>query len=334
MRVVSGQLSAVSLILSAMLFALSASAQAQQPPNVPRIGWLSPSSASLEPTPSRLKSFRQGLADLGYTEGKNITIEYQYAEGKLDRLPKLAMELVRLKVNIIVTTGTESSWAAKNATQTIPIVMFGTDPVQSGLVTSLARPGGNITGLSASVGSQLFGKRLELLKEAIPSVQSVFALWDQNMPGLEETRKEMEGAARTLGVTLQLQEVKDSNDLDRAFSSIGKGQRRAFMTLRGAFTRNNLRRIVELAMRNRLPTMGGDTQFVEAGGLMSYGAGSIDAFRRAAYFVDKILKGAKPGDLPIEQPTKFEFIINLKAAKQIGLTIPPNVLARADRVIK
>ena len=212
--------------------------------------------------------------------------------------------------------------------------MFGTDPVQSGLVANLARPGGNITRLSTSIGSQLFGKQLELLKEVIPSVQSVFALWHQSMPGLEETQKEMEDVARTLGVTLQLQEVRDSNDLDRAFSSIGRGQRKALMTLRGAFTRNNLKPIVELATKNRLPAMGGDTQFVEAGGLMSYGVGSIDVFRRAAYFVDKILKGAKPADLPVEQPTKFEFIINLKAAKQIGLTIPPNVLALADKVIK
>jgi len=321
-------------VLVALLLTLIFSAHAQQPPNVARLGWLSPSSPSLDPTPSRLTAFRQGLADLGYTEGKNIAIEYRYAEGELDRLPKLATELVRLKVNIIVTTGTESTWAAKNATQSIPIVMWGTDPVGQGFAISLGRPGGNITGLTTSIGSQLFGKRLELLKEVIPSVQSVFALWHQSMPSLDETRKEMEDAARASGVTLQLREVKDSNDLPRAFSSIGRSQRKAVMTLRGAFTRNNLKPIAELATKNRLPAMGGDAQFVEAGGLMSYGAGSIDGFRRAAYFVDKILKGAKPADLPVEQPRKFEFIINLKAAKQIGLTFPPNVLALADKVIK
>jgi len=321
--------------INAMLLTLSFPAQAQQLHNVPRIGWLSPSSASLEPTPSRLKSFRLGLADFGYVEGKNVAMEYRYAEGKLDRLPNLAAELVRLKVDVIVTTGTESTWAAKNATQTIPIVIgVGTDPVGSGLVASLARPGGNITGLSASVGLQVLGKRIELLKEAVPPVQSVFALWHQSIPGLEATRKEMDDAARALRVKVQLREVKDSNDLRRAFSSIGGGQTRGLITLLGAFTRNNLKRIAELAMKNRLPAMGGDTQFVEAGGLMSYGAGSIDGFRRAAYFVDKILKGTKPADLPVEQPMKFEFVINLKTAKQIDVTIAPNVLARADRVIR
>jgi ABC-type uncharacterized transport system substrate-binding protein len=310
-------------------------AEAQQPAKFARIGWLSPSSASLEPTPSRLKSFRQGLADFGYIEGQNVAIEYRYAEGKVDRLPDLAAELVRLKVDVIITTGRESTWAAKNATQTIPIVIAaGTDPVGSGLVASLAQPGGNITGLSSSVGLQVLGKRIELLKEAVPSVQSVFALWHQSIPGLEATRKEMEDAARALRIKVQLQEVKDSNDLERALSSSGGGQTRGLITLTGAFTRNNLRRIAELAMKYRLPAIGGDTQFVEAGGLMSYGAGSIDGFRRVAYFVDKILKGTKPADLPVEQPTKFELVINLKTAKQIGLTIPPNILARADKVIR
>jgi putative ABC transport system substrate-binding protein len=324
------------LWLYTMLFALRFPAWAQQPSNVPRIGWLSPSAASLEPTPSRLKSFHEGLVDLGYVEGKNIAIEYRYAEGKLDRLPEFAAELVRLNMNIIVTTGNESTRAAKNATQTIPIVMgFASDPVGLGFVESLARPGGNITGLSSSLGGgQIIGKRLEVLKEIVPSVSSVFALWHQASPGVSAARKEMEGAARALGMKLQLTEIKDTNDFDRVFSSIGKGHTKGIVLVSGAFMRNNLRKIVDLAVKNQLPGVYSDTRFVEAGGLISYGPVRIDEFRRAATFVDKILKGIKPADLPVEQPTKFELAINLKTAKQIGLTIPPNVLARADRVIK
>ncbi len=310
-------------------------AESQQLRNVPRIGWLSPSSPSVEPTPSRLRSFHQGLADFGYVEGKNIAIEYRYAEGKLDRLPEFAAELA-LNVNIIVTTGNESTRAAKNATQTIPIVMaVGSDPVGLGFVESLARPGGNITGLSSSLGGgQLTGKQLEVLKEIVPSVSSVFALWHQASPGIAAARKEMEDAARALRMKLQLTEVRDTNDFDRVFSSIGKGHTKGLVLVSGAFMRNNMRKIVDLAVKNQLPGVYLDTRFVEAGGLMSYGAVRIDEFRRAATFVDKILKGIKPAELPVEQPTKFELVINLKTARQIGLTIPPVVLARADRVIK
>lgn len=268
-------------------------------------------------------------------EGKNIAIECRYAEGQLDRLPELAAELVRLRVNIIVTYGTESIRATKNATQTIPIVMgFTSDPVGYGFVESLARPSGNITGLASSVGVGLGGKRLELLKEAVPAVSSVFALWHQSSPGLEGLRKEMVKVARTLRVKLQMQEVKDSNNLDREIFAIGKGHTRGVVLMSGAFMRNNLRRIAELTVRSQLPAIYADRQWAEAGGLLSYGPVRIDEFRRAATYVDKILKGAKPADLPVEQPMKFELVVNLKTAKQIGITIPPNVLARADRVIR
>jgi ABC-type uncharacterized transport system substrate-binding protein len=242
---------------------------------------------------------------------------------------------VRLKVNIIVTTGNESTRAAKNATQTIPIVMgFAADPVGLGFVESLARPGGNITGLSSSLEGQLMGKRLEVLKETVPSVSSVFVLWHEASRGVAAARKEMADAAQALGIQLQLTEVKDTHDFDRVFSSIGKGHAKGVIFVSGAFMRNNTRKIVDLAVKNQLPGVYLDTHSVEAGGLMSYGAVRIDEFRRAASFVDKILKGAKPADLPVEQPKKFELVINLKTAKQIGLTIPPNVLARADRVVK
>jgi putative ABC transport system substrate-binding protein len=267
-------------------------------------------------------------------EGKNVAIEYRYAEGKLARLPELAAELVRLKVNIIVTYGNESIGAAKKATPTIPIVMgFTGDPVGFGFVESLARPGGNITGLS-SRSSELGGKRIELLKEAVPSVSSVFALWHQSSLALGTARKEMRDAARALGVKLQMKEVKDSENLGRAFSSVGKGPTSGVILLSGAFMTNNLKRIVDLAIKNRLPVVHALREFAESGGLMAYGPVRIDEFRRAAWYVDRILKGANPAELPVEQPTKFELIINLKAAKQIGLTIPPNVLARADRVIR
>jgi ABC-type uncharacterized transport system substrate-binding protein len=321
-------------LLQTILMATVSIAEAEQFSNIPRIGWLSPSSPSLEPTPSRLKSFREGLADHGYVEGKNIVIEYRYAEDKLDRLPELAADLARLNVRMIVTYGVESTRAAKNATRTIPIVMaFSSDPVRLGFVKSLARPEGNITGLSASVGELLGGKRLELLKEAVPSVTSVNALWHRT--SADRSRgKGMEDAAQALGMTLRIQEVKDSNDLEAAILSVGKGKLKGLTILTGAFMRNNLKKIVDLSVKNQLPAMFTERQFSEAGGLMTYGAIRGDEFRRAATYVDKILKGAKPGDLPVEQPTKFELIINLKTAKQIGLTIPPNVLARADRVIK
>src|SRR5215475_7404413 len=278
-------------ILAFMLLVARAVAEAQQPSSVPRIGWLSPGSLSSEPTPSRLKSFRQGLADLGYVEGKNIAIEYRYAEDKLDRLPELAAELVRLRVNIIVTYGTESIRAAKKASQIIPIVMgFTSDPIGYGFIESLARPGGNITGLASSVGVGLGGKRLELLKEAVPSISSVFALWHQTSPGLGELRKEMEDAARALRIKLQMREVKDSNDLNRAISSIGKGPTRGVVLVSGAFMRNNLRRIAELTVKSQLPAIHADREWAEAGGLMAYGPVRIDDFSRAATYVDKILK--------------------------------------------
>ncbi|HSE89382.1 MAG TPA: ABC transporter substrate-binding protein [Candidatus Binatia bacterium] len=318
--------------LCAMLFALTFSATAQQPTKVSQIGYLAPASPSA--MSARVESFREGLRELGYVEGKNIIIEYRYAEEKLDRLPALAAELLRLKVDIIVTGGPTSTRAAKEATVTIPIVMTqDPDPVGNGFIASLARPGGNITGLSNLV-SDLSGKQLELLKEAIPKLSRVAVLGTSTIPGHPQLLREVKLSAEAFRVKLQYLDVLGPKDIGPAFRAAGKGRAGALLVLASPVFFSQRPQIAELAAKSRLPAIYINLEYVEAGGLMSYGASITDNYRRAATYVDKILKGAKAADLPVEQPKKFEFIINLKAAKQIGLTIPPNVLARADRVIR
>ncbi len=305
--------------------------EAQQPAGIPRIGILIAPSASI--LSARVEAFRQRLRELGYVEGKNIVIEYRYAEGKLERLPDLAAELVRLKVDVIVTAG-PATLAAKKASATIPIVFAAAnDPVGTGLVSSLARPGGNITGLSI-MAPDLDGKRLELLKEAFPKVARVAFLWQPAGSRGNLALTEMEAAAKALGVKLQSLEVRGLDDFDSAFARAKRDGAQALITTHNPLITTQQRQVLDFAAKNRLPAMYPDSEFVEAGGLMSYAPNYTDLFRRAADFVDKILKGTKPADIPVEQPTKFEFVVNLKAAKQIGVTVPPNVLARADRVIR
>ncbi len=309
-------------------------AEAQQTKKVPRIGYLSSTSLSAES--SRLDGFRQALRDLGYVDEKNIVIEYRFAEGKFDRLPDLAAELVRLKVDVIVTTGSPATHAAQQATRTIPIVMTVVgDPVPR-FVASLAKPGGNITGLT-QITRELSGKRLELLKEAFPKISRVAVFDDATLTAqqISGNLQETQMAAEALGIKLQSLEVGGPNpDLDGAFRTATSQRAGALIILPGPVLELHRKRVVDLAAKSRLPAIYPSSQFVEAGGLMSYAADFVDLYRRAATYVDKILKGAKPRDLPVEQPMKFEFVINLKTAKQIGLTIPPNVLARADKVIK
>jgi len=322
-----------SILIAVVLLAFRVAVEAQQPKKVPRIGYLSVSSPSAMST--RTEAFRQGLRELGYVEGKNIVIEWRSAEGKRDRLPSLAAELVRLKVDIIVTAGPPATRSAKEATVTIPIVFAQDgDPVASGFVASLARPGGNITGLS-TLAPELSGKRLELLKEIVPRLSRVAVLGNSTNPANAQVLKETELAAGVFGVKLQYLDVLDPKDIETAFRAASKGRADAvLMTVSGGVVLSQRTQVVELAAKSRLPAMYIIREYVETGGLMSYGVSLIDLDRRAATYVDKILKGAKPADLPVEQPTKFEFIINLTAAKQIGLTIPPNVLVRADKVIK
>jgi len=322
-----------TLALSALVVAITCPVQAQQATKIPRIGSLT--GTSLSTNAARNEAFRQGLRELGYVEGKNIVIEWRSAEGKLDRLPVLAAELVRLKVDVIATGGPPATRAAKEATATIPIVMAqDTDPVASGFVASLARPGGNITGLS-TLGPEIGGKRLELLKEIVPRLSRVAVFATSTQPGYAQVLKEMELAAGALKVKLQYLDIRDPKDIETAFRAAGKGRADAVLMLAaGSLVTSHRTEIVELAVRSRLPVIYPNSQWVDAGGLMTYGASNTDMERRAATYVDKILKGAKPAELPVEQPIKFEFIINLKAAKQIGLTIPPGVLARADKVIK
>jgi putative ABC transport system substrate-binding protein len=307
------------------------SANAQQTKKVPRIGFLNPGSSPS--TDSRIEAFRLGLRELGYVEGKDIVIERRYAEARLDRLGEMARDLVHLKVDVIFAVGTPSVEAAKEATQTIPIIISSGDPVGSGHVASLARPGGNITGLT-NLTPELAGKRLELLKEIVPRLSRVAVLWNPESPAAALRMKEAEFAARSLHLQLHSAEARSPNDLEPAFSAMKRERAGALITLRGPLIVNQSKRILDLAAKNRLPAVYDDRSAVQADGLMSYGANQADLDRRAATYVDKILKGAKPAELPIEQPTKFELVINLKAAKQIGVTIPPNVLARADRVIK
>ena len=304
---------------------------AQQTTKIPRLGYL----MAFSPNQSLdLKAFRQGLAALGYVEGKNIVIEYRYAEGKLNRLPDLAAELVALKVDIIVALNPPSALAAKNATLAIPIVMRSTDdPVTTGLVESLARPGGNVTGLT-SMATDLIGKRLEILKEAIPRISRVAVLRNPSAADASLKWQEVETATRALKLQIHSVEVTGPNDFEGAFKGAIKNRDQALFVLRNPLIVSNGTKIAELARKNRLPAMYDDREFVDAGGLMSYGTDLADLHRRAATYVDKILKGRTPSDLPVERPMKFEFVVNLKAAKQIGLTIEPNVLVRADRVIR
>ena len=323
----------VSLTAAIWLLVAPLAGAAQQPAKVPRIGYLSPLSPSSDST--RIEAFRQGLRDFGYVEGQNIAIEYRYAEGKFNRLPDLAAELVRFKVDVIVVASTPGILAAKNATSTIPIVMaLSADPVPTGLVSSLARPGGNITGLSLLSG-ELSGKRLELLKEVVPNLSRVAVLWDPVNPATLLQLRETEAAAQVLGVQLQPLEVRGPNpDFERAFQDTAGGQAGALITLDDLLILIHRRKIVDFAAKKRLPAMYGFRELPDAGGLMSYTANRSHLFRRAATYVDKLLKGAKPADLPVEQPTRFEFVINMKTAKALGLTIPPSILIRADQVIQ
>ena len=319
-------------VLTGTLLTAPLPAEAQQAPKIARIGYLGGISA----VPQIHEAFLQGLQDLGYVVGRNVVIEYRDPEGKYERLPVLAAELVALKVDVIVCSGTPMALAAKQATRTIPIVFVAVDPVTSGLVSSLARPGGNLTGL-ASLIPDLVGKCLELLNQAVPRVNRVAVLW---LPGAlgERTEKNMltgaDEAARALGVQLQFVEARRPADLDRAFSEMTKAHAGALAVLPSTILVRERRRLVDLAAKNRLPAIYTQTEFVDAGGLMFYGPNTADLHRRAAAYVDKILKGAKPADLPIEQPTKFELLINLKTAKALGLPIPPSLLARADQVIQ
>jgi putative ABC transport system substrate-binding protein len=300
---------------------------------IPRIGFLSGGSPTTT-SPARYEAFRQRLRELGYVEGKNIVIEYRWVEGKLDRFPALAAELVRLKVDVIVTWGPTATLAAKEATNTIPIVMANdADPVASGVVASLARPGGNITGFS-TLSPELSGKRLELLKETVPKLSRVAVLGASTSTSSALALKETELAAGVLGVRLQYLDVLDPKDIETAFREAVKGRADAVLVLPTAVLSSQRKEIVDLAVKSRLPAIYPLTQYTEAGGLMSYEPNLADMWRRAATYVDKILKGTRPADLPVEQPMRFEFVINLKAAKQIGFTIPPNVLVRADRVIR
>jgi putative tryptophan/tyrosine transport system substrate-binding protein len=316
--------------LTAFILATVHLAEAQQPKKVPRIGYIGSSSASIGDD-----AFRQALRNLGYIEGENIQVEYRYIEGQQDKVPNLVAELLELKVDVLVVSTLTSLRAAKQATKTIPIVMStNNDPVETGIVDSLARPGGNITGVSR-LTRDLNGKRLELLTEVVPKLARVGALWDAKGPGPTIAFKEYEAAADLLKIKLHSLEIRALNlDFERAFHAASKERAGAIIPIRSSVLISNMQRIVDLAVRNRLPSMNETSDFVEAGGLASYSANDTEPFRRVAHYVDRILKGTKPADLPIEQPMKFEFVVNLKTAKQIGLTIPPNVLARADKVLK
>ena len=323
------------MVLTILFLAAVYPAEAQQQKKISLIGYLSNTDPAGES--ARSEAIRLALSERGYVEGQNIAIEYRYAEGKLDRLPELAAELVRLKVDIIVGAGGDRVIrAAKNATKTIPIVMsLGADPVELGLVESLARPGGNVTGIT-TLSRELGGKRLELLKEAVPKVARVAVLYDPANPdSVLELKEVLPAAARALGLTIQPWEVRAADGFESVFAAISKWRPDGlYVPTSGPLMGANQKRIVSFALKSRLPSMYYNTGYVDAGGLMSYGADQADRYRRVAYYVDRILKGAKPADLPVEQPTKFELVINLKTAKQIGLTIPPEVLARARRLIK
>jgi len=319
-------------LLATVLLSTAPRLEAQQPTKIPRIAFLGTASASV--VADRVDAFRKGLRELGYLEGENILIEYRFGEGKSDEVASLATELARSKVDVIITAGPAATRSAKEATVTIPIVMGNEgDPVGSGFVSSLARPGGNITGLSA-LSPEISGKQLEILKEIVPKLSRVVTLGNSTTPGNTQALKEIELAAKALGVQAQYLEVRVPKDIEIAFGSASKRRADAVLALQNPVLTFARKQVVMLALKNRMPAVYHSIEFVEDGGLMTYSVSITDLFRRAAAYVDKILKGAKPADLPVEQPTKFEFVINLKTAKQIGLTIPPNVLARADRVIK
>jgi putative ABC transport system substrate-binding protein len=316
-------------LLATLLLTTASFGNAQQPVKTPKIGWLF---AAAPNTPQ--KELVRVLRDLGYVDGKNIVFEYRYANNKLDRLPALADELVRLKVDVLLTPGTPGALALKTATKTIPIVFFDvTDPVAAGLVDTLARPGGNITGFS-SVEALLAGKRLELLKEAVPKISRVAVLWNPHDPSSAQQWKESQLAARELGLQLLSMEVSSADQFENAFKAATQMRSSALFAVSNALAASNQIRLTELATRYRLPAIYGQASFATSGGLISYGPDQTERFRRAAVMVDKILRGAKPADLPVEQPTKFEFVINLKTAKVLNLTIPQSVLYRADKVIK
>jgi ABC-type uncharacterized transport system substrate-binding protein len=323
-----------SILVAAVLLAVAVLADAQQPKKVPRIGYLSSQDPASEST--RSEAIRLALRELGYIDGQNIAFEYRYTQGKVDRAPELAAELVSLKVDIIVVAGGDK-WirAAKNATKTIPIVMsgLGADPVEAGLIESLARPGGNVTGIT-NLSTELGGKRLELLKEAVPKVTRVAVLYDPTIPNSVLELKEVQTAARALGLTVRSLEVRAADGFEKVFAALNTERPDGLYVSGGPLMSANQKRIVGFALKSRLSSVYIRGEFVDAGGLMSYGADQADSYRRVAYYVDRILKGAKPADLPVEQPTKFELVINLKTAKQISVTIPPEVLARANRLIK
>jgi ABC-type uncharacterized transport system substrate-binding protein len=318
-------------LMATILLTIVSLAQAQQA-KIPRIGFLVAGSASA--VSARVKAFRQGLLERGYVEGKSIVVEYRYSEGKVDRLADQAAELVQLKVNVIVTAGSQATRPAKEATTSIPIVMAqDNDPVGSGFVASLAKPGGNVTGL-ANLTAELSGKQLELLKEIMPKLSIVAVLRDLTEPGNPEAVRQTDAAAQGFGIERHYLDVRTAGEIEPAFLAAGKKRAEALLVHPSAIFNSHRKQIIELAEKSRWPAMYPRTDYVEDGGLMTYGAHTNDLFRRAAIFVDKILKGAKPADLPVEQPTKFEFVINLKAAKQIGLTIPQSLLYRADKVIR
>ena len=330
-------MSFLCITLGALFLAVCVPAAAQQPTKVPRIGYLSPVDAATDSP--RAEGIRRALRELGYIEGQNIAIEYRYAEGKREREPQLAAELVRLKVDLIVVAGgTPPVQAAMNATKTIPIVMVGggADPVEAGLVQGLARPGGNVTGLTVLTG-ELGGKRLELLKEAVPKLSRVAVLYDPANPrrSLHEVKELLPADARALKVTIQPWEIRAVDDFDKVFAALNKQRPDGLYAITpGGVMRPNRKRLADFALKSRLPSISSSEEFVDAGGLMSYAADDADRYRRVAIYMDKILKGAKPADLPVEQPTKFELVINLKTAKEIDVTIPQKLLARADRVIR
>jgi putative tryptophan/tyrosine transport system substrate-binding protein len=324
---------ALVAVLAASLLAAPLAADAQQAGMVPRIGWLGATSPS--DRPPLLDAFRQGLRELGWVEGQNIVIDYRYAEGRVDRLPDLAADLVRLKVDLIASLGTQGVTAAKNATETIPIVMIAVrDPVDTGLIASLARPGGNVTGVSGYAGLETVAKQLALLNETVPEIRRVAILSNPGNAYHQLAIRELNVAARSSGVQLQLLEARGPNDFDGAFAAMAKERVGALLVVSDVIFNNHRTRLADLAARSRLPAAYGVRESVEAGGLMSYGPSFLDLFRRSATFVDKILKGAKPADLPVEQPVKFELVINLRTAKALGLEVPLHLQQRADEVIE
>ena len=333
MRIITS-ITVLVFLLAVGILTVPPTGETQQGATIPRIGFLSSSSSSDPRTPRHLGAFREGLRELGYVEGQNIAIEFRWAEGKYDRLPGLAAELVSLKVDIIVATALPAIQAAKQATATIPIVMTTSlDPVATGFVANLARPGGNITGLSA-MAPDLVGKQLELLKEVVPKVSRVALLGNPANPGTAPMVRRAQDAARELGIRLQPLDARSPGEIDSAFAAMTRERAGALLVLLDVMFADHRARIADLAAKHRLPAMYGLQEFAEVGGLMVYGSSFVDRFRRAAIFVDKILKGAKPAALPIEQPTRFELAINLRTAKALGLTIPQPLLLRADQVIQ